>query len=107
MWFLLSGLLKPQVSWVLPPHPSRPVTVSETSQALDGGFDLISRSFGSPGCCWPDTGGVSCQAEDTDSVSQDIMGTGAWWGWWAVSCLLTPGLGFSVGGLTVGQDKGA
>lgn len=28
-------------------------------------------------------------------------------GWWTVSCLLAPGLGFSVGGLTERQDKAA
>lgn len=87
MWFLLSGLLKPQVSWVLPLYPSRPVTVSETSQALDGGCDLICRPFGSPGCCRPDTRGVSCQAEDTDSMSQDIMGNGGLVG--TVGCILS------------------
>lgn len=48
-----------------------------------------------------DTRGVSCQAEDTDSMNQDIMGMGAWW------CLLAPGLAFLVGGLTVRIDKAA
>lgn len=55
----------------------------------------------------PDTRGVSCQAEDTDSMIQDIMGMGVWWGQWAVSCPLAPGLGFLVGGLTARLDKAA
>lgn len=55
-----------------------------------------------------DTGGVSCQAEDTDhGKNRDITGMGAWWGQWAVSCLLAPGLAFLVGGPTARPDKAA
>lgn len=55
--------------------------------ALDGGRAfLISRPFGSPGCCPPC---LSRQAEDTDSTDQNIVGMGAWWG--AVGCILSAG----------------